>query len=330
MQPNGSYELIRKYLDEHPNVKKKRAIAKELMLLYPDTFTDLERTRVGVRYVTGSMGEKARRDASQNDKYFFSGFEQWANENLNTEHEPWKDPFIIPEFQELNIISDLHSVFLDKDVMMKFLRATKNKEALLVNGDLLDSSSLSRHLKVHNTVAYDQELEICHQILKGLKEEFTHVYFKEGNHDFWLERYLLTNAREIFKVRGMTVKELLRVGELGVHHIHNLQYIKYGDLDIIHAHEFPGFGLGKFPATGLLDKWQSFKKTYEVKILGAHCHRADRTVSRKSKDGKFGQAWVMAAMCQTQQHYAPYAGTDQGWANVKLIDGEADVQLTVL
>ena len=76
----------------------------------------------------------------------------------------------------------------------------------------MDSESLSRHLKGHNLIEYEKELELCHNLLKGFKEEFDHVYFKEGNHDFWLERYLLNNAREIFRLRGLDLKTLLRLG----------------------------------------------------------------------------------------------------------------------
>lgn len=311
-------DLIRKFIDKHPNIKGKKTIAKELMVLHPNVFKDLELTRYMVRKVTGSAGEGRDFKDQRLHKYFFSGFEQWAQDNLNTEPEPWHEPFKIPKsIKQLNIIADLHSVFLDKEVMKKFIRATKNKEALLINGDLMDSSSLSRHLKVHNTVEYDKELELCHQILKGLKQEFDHVYMKQGNHDFWLERYLLTNAREIFKVRGLKLGELLRLGELKVHEIHNLQYIEYGDVDICHGHEFAGFGMGKFPATGLLDRWQSFKGAYDVKIVCSHCHKADIAMSRKSKDGKFGQAWVTPAMCKRGANYAPYAGWDNGWATIE-------------
>jgi len=334
--------FVRKFIDEHPNIRGKLTIAKECYKIAPglwpddDNVTGLEKCRSTVRYVTGSNGDGLRNKIINskrgNDKYFFSGFEQWSKENLNTEPQPWDEPYVIPSsIKQLNIIADLHSVYLNKDVMKKFLRATKDKEALLLNGDLMDSSSLSRHLKGHNVIEYEKEIEIAHKILMGLKQEFTHVYFKEGNHDFWLERYLLTNARDIFKVLGMSLKELLRIGELGVHHIHNLQSWKHGDLNGVHSHEFPGFGNGKFPASGLLDKWQTFTGKYDVKILGSHSHRADIAISKKSKDGKFGYGYVTPCMCRKQAQFAPYAGWDEGWAT-SILDGNniSSVELTVV
>lgn len=322
-------QIVRDFITENPDIKSKRGIAIELVRLYPEKFKSVEHARTHVREVTGSHGQRGRNNYSNPEmtKFFYNGFEKWAQENLNNELTPWSDPFVIPNsIKKLNVISDIHSVFLDKDVLNKFLKQTKDKTALLINGDLIDSESLSRHLKGHNFVSYDAELEICHQLLKGFKEEFDHVYFKEGNHDFWLERYLLTNAREIFRARGLQLKELLRCGELGVHHIHNLKYIQYGDLDILHGHEFStSFGMGKFPSRGYVDRWQTFKKTYNVKLLTAHSHKVDISMSPKSKSGEFGICYVQPAMCKKSPAYNPYGGYENGWASLTNNDGAVEV-----
>jgi hypothetical protein len=314
--------------------RSKKGLASLLLEKHPKQFKNIEDARSTIRYVTGSYGNQNRdyiKDKSL-QKFFYSGFEDWASKNLNSELRPWDSPYVIPSgLNTLNIIADLHSVHMDASVMTKFLKSTQDKTALLINGDLLDSESLSRHLKLHNVVEYEKELEICKQILIGLKQEFNHVYFKAGNHDFWLERYLLTNAREIFRLKGLEIETLLELNNLNVHYIHNLKYIQYGDLDIIHGHEFhSGFGAGKFPAGGFVDKWQTFKGKYDVKILASHCHRQDVHMSRRSKDGKYGQGWVTPAFCRKSAQYNPYAGWDNGWAVAKKIDGVVDVELTVI
>jgi hypothetical protein len=327
------YDKIREFISNHPEFKEKKEIARQYLKIYPNDFKDLEACRHAVRQVTGAAGHRNREGVTdpEKTKFFYNGFEKWASENLNPELEPWKEPFVIPSsIKNLSIIADLHSVNLNAKCMQAFLKASPNKEALIINGDLMDSESLSRHIKGHNLIAYENELELCHQILKGLKEEFNHVYFKEGNHDFWLERYLLTNAREIFRLRGLELKELLRLGELGIHHIHNLQAWKYGDLDGIHGHEFVGFGMGKFPATGLLDKWQRFKGRADVKVIGSHCHRNDHAISKKSLDGKWGNAWITPAMCNKMASFNPYAGWDLGWGELSINnDGLTEVKMTV-
>jgi len=325
-------DIVRKVLSE-TKFKTKKEVARYLFENFPEEFTSIEAARNSVRYAKGACGDKNRKIKDPKlTKFFYDGFEAWATENLNTDLRPWDDPFVIPNsITTLNVIADLHSVHMDYRVMEKFLKDTKDKTAVLINGDLLDSETLSRHIKQHNLVEYEKEIEICHQILKGLKEEFNHVYFKAGNHDFWLERYLLINAREIFRLRGIQVEELLRCGELGVHFIHNLKYIKYGDLDIIHGHEFnAGFGAGKFPATGFVDKWQTFKGRYDIKILASHCHRQDINVSKRSKDGLYGIGWVTPAFCRKSAQYNPYAGWDNGWAVLTNNDGQTTVTIHVI
>ncbi len=317
-------QKVREFYDQNPGKHDKSKVADIMATKYGGT---KESWRSSVRDVTGSMGDKNRAKAIS-EKYFYNGFEKFHQENFKTEPEPFDEPFIIPSsIKKLSVISDLHSVYLDKDVMLSFLRRTKDKTAVMLNGDLMDSSSITRHLKEHNVVAYEKELEICHQILKGLKQEFTHVYFKEGNHDFWLQRYLLLNAREVFRVRGLELKELLRIGELGVHHIHNLKYWTFGDLDGVHGHEFPGFGLGKFPARALVDKWQTFKHKYSVKVLCGHCHRQDEAVTPKSKTGEYGYGYTVAAMCRKRFSYSPFGGLEQGWAELEIVDGKTEVTL---
>lgn len=326
-------DIVRDFITKS-KITSKKEIARQMVELHPDKFKTIEDARALVRYVTGSTGGKRRELFKDIDKrsFFYNGFDKWATENLNTEPRPWDEPFIIPDsIKELNVIADLHSIHLNPKVMQKFMKQTTNKEALLINGDLMDSENLSRHIKGHNVIEYEKELNICHNILKELKKEFTHVYFKEGNHDFWLERYLLTNAREIFKLLGLDLKTLLRLGELGVHHIHNLRYIKYGDLDIVHGHEFSSaYGNGKFPATGYIDKWQTFRGIYDVKILAAHCHRQDYTVSKRSKTGEYGMGWVMPAMCRKAAGFNPYAGWDNGWAKLYNNDGNVNVKIVVV
>ncbi len=156
-------DLVRKHITEFPNVKSKKERARMLAGLYPEVFDDLEDARRSVRYATGSAGEKDRKGISdpEQTKFFYNGFEKWAEQNLNTELRPWDEPFIIPtSIKQLNIIADLHSVHMDASIMTAFLRSTKDKEAVLLNGDLVDSESLSRHLKGHDVIKYEVELDM--------------------------------------------------------------------------------------------------------------------------------------------------------------------------
>lgn len=318
-------DIIRKFLAEN-SLRSKKGIARILHEQHPKIFKSIEDARTSVRYVTGRTWDADKIKDPEKTKFFYNGFDKWSAQNLNIEEKQWNNPFVFPNFETLNVIADLHSVHLNHKALETFIKTTKDKTAVLVNGDLLDSESLSRHIKGNNVVPYETELEICHQILKGLKEEFTHVYFHSGNHDYWLERYLRLNAREVFKVKGLTLNELLRLNEIGVQYIPQLQYMIFADIDILHGHQFNSFGGGKFPSVSLLDRWQTFKKKYDVKVLCSHAHRYDTSISRKSKNGLFGQAWVTPAMCKKGAEYNPFAGWDIGWVVIKNINGITSIE----
>ncbi len=325
-------DLVRKYLDDNfikkgisLDLVEKKGIARVMAERHPKEFPSVETARSVVREVMGQKGVKQRSQDPQIEKYYGDAFYSWADQ-LNDEVRPWDQPFIIPTAtNHLNIIADLHSVHCHKPAMEWFLKRVKNKGAVLINGDMLDSESLSRHIKLQNVVDYDRELEMTHNILKVLKSEFNDVYAKEGNHDFWLERYLLSNARELFRLRGLSVKELLRLGELKVPHIHNLQYIKFHDLDIIHGHELAmGFG-AQFIARAYAKRWQRFKRTMNVKILASHCHREDVEILH-NQDGTFAYGYVTPAMCRKGAQYNPYGVGDIGYSEAFLTENGVQVK----
>ncbi len=325
-------DIIRKYLDDNfinkgisLDVIEKKGLCRVLMVNYPKEFDDIERTRVIVRQVMGQKGKRPRSEDPEKQKYYGDAFYSWA-ESIDDEERPWDQPFIIPTAtNHLTIAADFHSKHCVKAAVEWMLKRTKNKSALLMNGDLLDSESLSRHIKLSNVIDYDRELEMTHNLIKVFKSEFNDVYVKEGNHDAWLERYLLSNSRELFRLRGLSVKELLRLGELKVPHIHNLQYIQFHDLDILHGHEV-GMGFGaKFIAKAYAGRWQRFKRNMEVKVLTSHCHRADHDVVR-NQDGTTAYGWVTPAMCRKGAQYNPYAPNDVGYSEAFLTENGVQVK----
>lgn len=317
-------EILRKYLEENYVGKgisldtiEKKSLARVILQKFPKIFRDVEHARHVIRYVMGQQGAFCRKHSEE--KYYGDAFYSWA-EQLDEEERPWDKPFVIPTSTKHMVIGgDFHSKYCVKKAVEWMLKTTKDKSALLMNGDLLDSESLSRHIKLQNVIDYDKELEMTHNLIKVFKSEFNDVYVKEGNHDFWLERYLLSNARELFRLRGLSVKELLRLGELKTPHIHNLQYVQFHDLDILHGHEV-GMGFGaKFIAKAYAGRWQRFKRNMKVKVFTNHCHRADHDVIR-NQDGTTAYGWVGPGMCRKGAQYNPYAPNDIGYSEAFLTE----------
>lgn len=309
-------DLIRQLIDENTisgTIPPSRTIARMAMEKWPDVFNDIENTRSSVRLVTGSMGEKNKKHTA-NKEYF--NLKKWHEGYAhNPLEDVWRTPFQIPVFETLTIAADFHSVFVDHKSLDKFLKIVKNKEALLINGDLLDSQSLTRHLKTKNIARYEDEIEMSKQLLQHFKSEFNHVYFKEGNHDYWLERYVANVAPEIGKLKGFTLPEILGLAGMGVHHIHNLQEISYGEFTICHGHEFPmGFVVPNRPALSFLRKWIHHKRTH-AKLICSHVHQADEAIE-KTYDGKISRAWTTPAMCLKAAEYARFTRWDNGHTEV--------------
>lgn len=291
----------------------KRTLARMLNEKYPLIFPTVENARFSVNTVTGKLGKK-NKDISNPELRKFFDLDQWHSAYTD-QSQVWREPFQIPVFNKLNVIADIHSVYVSKDALATFLKRVDDKEAILINGDLLDSQSLSRHLKTKNLFSYDHEIEMVAQFLDYLKEEFTHVYFKAGNHDYWLERYITNQAPELGKLKGVNLEEILQLSGKQIHYIHHLQPIEYGDLDILHGHELPsGFNVPNRPAMSYLRKYLNHKRQ-SVKLLCSHVHQADEAIE-KTYDGKFSKAWTTPAMCLKVAEYARFTRWDNGHTEV--------------
>lgn len=334
----GHTDYVRKYIDKNnyllelnkdgKRVYGNRTIAK-IILKEPDSpKITVDNMRQVVRDIFGVKGEKARRKQDPEKRKYFD-VEKWHESWTDIGDEIWRTPFQIPKYERLAIFGDVHSQYASKDGLIKLFRRTEHIGAVLLNGDLVDSKALTRHIKLGRVMDYDDEIEMSYQLLKGLKENFDHVYFKEGNHDWWLERFIAMKAPEFGKVRGFTLREMLKLGELGIHHIHNLQPIKYEDIDIIHGHEFPsGFGtVPNRPSLTYLKRWMRYKKG-KCKLIVSHVHTDDHGII-KEYDGTYGEAWTLPAMCVKGAEYAPFTNASIGHGEVFETDSGMTVKTIV-
>ena len=96
------------------------------------------------------------------------------------------------------VFSDIHLGIHDKAALIAAIQYAKQDrvENIILNGDILDSAQISRHPKHADTPKFLNEIELAKQFLEGLRSEFKdqNIYFKIGNHEDRLERYLMQNA----------------------------------------------------------------------------------------------------------------------------------------
>lgn len=128
------------------------------------------------------------------------------------------------------IIGDHHAPHHDKTFHRLFCEwlADEKPDEIIVNGDLLDAATLSRH-RVIPEGGYDNPINECLQgaynILRDYREAVPNaeIHLQRGNHDERLEHALIDNLTALYRVRAagdevpaLSLQRLLRLDELRV------------------------------------------------------------------------------------------------------------------
>ena len=235
------------------------------------------------------------------------------------------NPFFLPETDEtewlpydipasvtrLLILSDVHIPYHNVEAVTLALQYGKDRNAngIMLNGDILDFYGLSTFEKDPRKRRFSAELEMGRQFLSILRKEFDGVpiYFKLGNHCERYERYLRIKAPELLDVAEFRMDVLLKFGELGVELIDDKRIIKFGNLNIMHGHEF---GKSVFspvnPARGL------YMRGKENCIAG-HNHQTSSHVE-PSMNGHVVNTWSTGCLCELHPSYMPINKWNLGFA----------------
>jgi predicted phosphodiesterase len=128
------------------------------------------------------------------------------------------------------IIGDHHAPHHDKTFHALFCEwlAEDKPDEIIVNGDLLDAATLSRH-RVIPDGGYDNPINECLQdaynILRDYREAVpdAEIHLQRGNHDERLEHALIDNLTALYRVKAaeddvpaLSLQRLLRLDELRV------------------------------------------------------------------------------------------------------------------
>jgi predicted phosphodiesterase len=176
---------------------------------------------------------------------------RWGDEDdlkiqLRIDVEPVAPPFKFPDPAEWKplpkpkkrkkqkvrtaaIIGDHHAPHHDKTFHRLFCEwlADEQPDQVIVNGDLLDAATLSRHRLIPEG-GYDNPINECLQAAYGILRDYreacdAEVSIQRGNHDERLEHALIDNLTALYRVRAandevpaLSLQRLLRLDELGV------------------------------------------------------------------------------------------------------------------
>lgn len=312
-------DKARDIVNQFPNTPKA-SLADILLKENKALYKDREDARMYIRGATGSHGLKSRTRILPLAKQ-----EQYPNgviynpyELEEQEHNNFK-PFNLPVDKNtvLGILSDIHLPYQHNEALTIALDRCKSEKIthLYLNGDILDCFEISVHEKDPGKRSFKAELDIARKFLGVLIEKFPDVkiYFKEGNHEMRLLRYLRRKAPELLGFEVLKMEQLLGLKALGIEYIKDSRIAHAGKLTIIHGHEFGKHVFNPVnPARG-------FFLRSKTNVIGGHHHQ----VSSHSENTLKGEPLVSYStghLADPHPEYQPINNWSHGFAIVRFKD----------
>jgi predicted phosphodiesterase len=304
-------DITCQYLDKFPNVPKL-TLAKKMYKENPLIFHSVENARQSIRRLKeGRLNGHGKPplitkylQPKTYDSNPFKLPESFANDF---------SPFIISQSKTL-IIGDLHFPYHDNQAITLALKYGINTQinCVVINGDLLDFATISRHEKDWRQRSVGQEFEATRVFLNILRDKFPNarIVFKHGNHDERWEKWLFIKAPELFDCTDFQLEVLLKLGELKIETVKDKRPIKIGKLNLLHGHELPGGSGGVNPARA------TFMKTMEDTAVN-HFHKTTEN-NETTMNGDVISVRSIGCLCGLTPHYMPINKHNQGFAFCEL------------
>lgn len=301
-------EIVERYIDlalKNNTQYSKKFISSVLHSEHPSVFKDPEEARFYVRSVTGAAPKKSGQIKRHQDlARRFALIPAPIRELENPE------PYIIPtSIKNSLIINDLHSLFYDRKCVEIAIDygIKKGCDSVIINGDFMDyygDSKFDKNPLVLSRIFEENEWGV--EMLKLLQDIFGSVYLKEGNHDLRRQLHIERMAAHMPELMGMSsYKDSLFFDGCRVQFIEDYRLIEFGDLYIMHSHEFMG-GAG-----GGIHVAHNKSMKARANIAFGHHHTGQSKIIRNIK-GEANGSWSIACLCNLHPRYSPINPT---WMN---------------
>jgi len=297
----------------------KRAIAKVLCDEFPKEFKSIETARSMIRYYTGNSGGENYEHAKNTNKLIHGAFGNLDYEEAEIPQEPYMIPTGI---KTVGMFGDMHGLWRDQKTIEIALADfyQSDVDAIIMGGDIIDCYQESDFSKDPRKSSMQREREFIIEFLKQMQNTFsnTQIYYKLGNHEARHERYMLRNAPAIYDENIMGIPALLEFKGSRIHFIPESQTIKLGKLAIIHGDEIRAGGQINTSRNKMLRAFTN--------IAYFHHHSVSETYARDMW-GKYIGSWGIGCTCGLKPKYAPNNQWMNGYAKVKIVDGEGNFDL---
>ena len=218
------------------------------------------------------------------------------------------EPVVIRS-QSLGIINDLHVPVHDVNACNAAVTYLKKAgiDTLILNGDVVDMYSLTRHGRDARKYGLQYELSTARRELEALRKFFgdrVKMYYVEGNHENWWKRYMRNVARELDEYQSLA--DTLKLRDLDITYVDDGMGIQVGKLRVIHGHEISGSGI--YVAKRKLDK-------AKTNITFGHHHTSQEWTQTDIHGQQLG-SWAIGCLCQRTPEWNRFSGYTLGFAHV--------------
>jgi predicted phosphodiesterase len=312
------------------DVVPKQTYARAFYNKYHSDFTAsdtrcIQAIRSKIRLMTGNNGDENRNLANpliaQDPKQGLDRLSKFTKQGIETAE---KD-FILPnELKKVLLLSDIHFPYHDLGALHTSIDyGIKNGiDCIYLNGDIVDFYQISRWDKDSSRMRMEDEKMLLIEFLLWIKELNVPIYYKYGNHEARWELYMMRNVKEFLHDSYFKLESYLGFEEIGIEHIKSRTLAKFGNLNVIHGHEF---GESIFspvnPARGLFLKGKA-------NTIAGHNHQTSHH-TESDLNGKQTGCWSTGCLCSMKPEYRPFAFTkwNHGAAIVE-IDNDMDFHVT--
>lgn len=214
----------------------------------------------------------------------------------------------------VGVMSDVHLPLHDRPALMataSYLKE-KNIDMLILNGDVLDCSNLTRHSqRKPMRYTWGQELEVARAFFSSLRVLFPKIpiLYLEGNHENWVKQYLVNRAPQLSG--DYELEKVLGLEQLGIQWLPEDRVVKYGKLYIMHGHQLR---IG-----GSMNVAEKVLRKAGVNVMCGHWHQ-QAYYEKKNLVDEIHACWINGALCDLHPDYMPYNNHGHGFATVELLD----------
>jgi len=233
--------------------------------------------------------------------------------------ESYEHYHVPPQYKNWLLMSDLHAPYHNIRAIEETLNygISKNIDAILLNGDVLDFYMLSKFEHDPRKRDLSQELQTLEQLIDVLRG-IAPVFYKLGNHEERFESFMMRNAPVLLQTREFQLANLLQCYAKGVEIIGDQKIIYIGKLPVLHGHEVRLANVSVNPARSL------FLKTKRTAICG-HLHRTSQH-NETTLEGKLISTWSVGHLGEEHPKYARINNWNHGCARIE-VDGDGNFEV---